>query len=102
MSLADHLDMERTILYRAVYILEKGGRVKSNSSGEGITKILELTASGEKITTQAHKKWEAIQISLRTLLEPRSGRSLLKCSKGFASIFAINKRHGNLGKALSA
>jgi DNA-binding MarR family transcriptional regulator len=61
MSLADHLDMERTTLYRAVYILEKGGWVKSNYSGEGITKILELTGSGEKITTQAHKKWEALQ-----------------------------------------
>jgi DNA-binding MarR family transcriptional regulator len=63
MSLADLLDMERTTLYRAVDILEKRGWVKSNSSGDGITKILELTASGEKITTQAHKKWEAIQNS---------------------------------------
>ena len=55
MSLADLLEMERTTLYRAVHILEKRGWVKSTSSGGGITKILELTTSGEKINSSPEK-----------------------------------------------
>lgn len=66
MSLADLLQMERTPLYRAVPILEKKGWVKSTSSGGGAAKILELTTSGKKITTQAQNKWEAIQNSFET------------------------------------
>lgn len=63
MALADHLEMERTTLYRAVAILERDRLVKVSSAREGVAKNLELTEQGRKLTEKARSRWEKLQTS---------------------------------------
>lgn len=61
MRLAEHLDAERTTLYRALDILENRGLLKTTASGKGLTKVIELTIQGKELTMKAQKKWSAVQ-----------------------------------------
>jgi len=60
MELADHLDMERTTLYRAIDVLEKRGLVVSEATGEGVAKSVRLTAKGRKVTADAETRWREV------------------------------------------
>lgn len=61
MRLAEHLNTERTTLYRALDILEKRKLLKTTATGEGLAKIIELTAQGKDLTLRAEKRWSAFQ-----------------------------------------
>ncbi|MDD2717677.1 MAG: MarR family winged helix-turn-helix transcriptional regulator [Candidatus Wallbacteria bacterium] len=63
MRLTEHLDLERTTLYRAVDILEKKGYLKTTPTGEGMAKVIELSPQGEDITARAMHEWETLQQS---------------------------------------
>jgi DNA-binding MarR family transcriptional regulator len=60
MRLSEHLDMERTTLYRSLDILEDKGWVKVQPTGEGLTKVVELTAKGKELTAAAGVKWKVV------------------------------------------
>lgn len=60
MRLSEHLDMERTTLYRSLDILEDKGWVKVQPIGEGSTKVVELTAKGKDVTAAASLKWKSV------------------------------------------
>jgi DNA-binding MarR family transcriptional regulator len=61
MKLADHLELERTTLYRAVALMEKKGWLKSSPLEEGVARVVELTARGAEITRRAKAQWERVQ-----------------------------------------
>jgi len=60
MRLAEHLEMDRTTLYRALDVLEKKGLVASKASGEGVAKAVRLTARGKTVTESAERTWRAM------------------------------------------
>lgn len=60
MELADHLDMDRTTLYRAIDLLEKRGLLVSEATGEGVAKSVRLTAKGRKVTADAEARWREV------------------------------------------
>lgn len=61
MDLADHLNLERTSLYRAVAILEKTGLLSATRAAEdAVAKVLSLTRAGEKLLAEARTAWEKL------------------------------------------
>ena len=60
MNLADHLDTERTTLYRALDILENKGWIKSTFLEDGRSKSVELTKKGEKLVAEAKAVWATV------------------------------------------
>lgn len=60
MDLAEHLEMERTTLYRALDVLEKSGLVISRPTGGGVARAVSLTARGRKVTTEAEVAWKKL------------------------------------------
>ncbi|QDK39372.1 MarR family winged helix-turn-helix transcriptional regulator [Bdellovibrio sp. NC01] len=59
MRLAEHLDMERTTLYRALDVLARRKLVKI-SPADGLSKVVELTEKGKEVTKDAQKKWKGL------------------------------------------
>ncbi len=57
MALAEHLEMERTTLYRALDVLAKDGLVALRSATGGVAKEVSLTARGKKVTQEAERAW---------------------------------------------
>ncbi len=61
MRLAEHLEMERTTLYRALAILEKRELLKLTSTSPGPTKSVSLTPAGKALLEAARADWEPLQ-----------------------------------------
>ena len=76
MELADHLDMERTTLYRAIDLLEKRGLVVSEAMGEGVAKSVRLTAKGRKVTADAEARWREVHDGFVAVFGPEKLDSL--------------------------
>ncbi|ATB32339.1 MarR family winged helix-turn-helix transcriptional regulator [Melittangium boletus] len=76
MRLAEHLEMERTTLYRALDILEKKGLVASESNGEGVAKVVRLTARGTDVTSAAARKWNLMHEGFLSKFGPRRLKEL--------------------------
>lgn len=64
MRLAEHLDMERTTLYRALDVLAKRKLIKVISGEHGLSKLVELTPKGQDVTTEAQRKWKLLHQKL--------------------------------------
>jgi len=60
-TLADHLELERTTLYRAVDILERRDLVRRQEGAVGTERLLKLTRAGKRLLTKAYPAWEAAQ-----------------------------------------
>lgn len=60
MRLAEHLDMERTTLYRALDLLAKRKLIKTKVSDQGVAKLIELTPKGKEVVSEAQKKWKSL------------------------------------------
>jgi DNA-binding MarR family transcriptional regulator len=60
MRLADHLEMERTTLYRALAVLEKRRLLVCEPTGDGVAKNVRLTPRGEQITAAAQERWAVL------------------------------------------
>lgn len=61
MRLAAHLGLERTTLYRTVESLERQGWLAATATGEGVTKVLALTAAGTQVLARARRAWAQVQ-----------------------------------------
>ena len=59
MRLAEHLEMERTTLYRALDVLARRKLIKITPA-EGLSKAVELTEKGHEVTKEAQKKWKGL------------------------------------------
>ncbi|WP_413582864.1 MarR family winged helix-turn-helix transcriptional regulator [Bdellovibrio sp. HCB288] len=60
MRLAEHLDMERTTLYRALDLLAKRKLIRTKAADHGVTKLVELTPKGKEVVSEAQKKWKSL------------------------------------------
>jgi DNA-binding MarR family transcriptional regulator len=76
-SLADHLGLERTSLYRAVALLEGQGLLAASSRDGGLTKVLELTGAGKDAVSRARPRWEKVQSSFVDSFGKRRWQDLL-------------------------
>lgn len=61
MRLAEHLEMERTTLYRALAILEKRGLLSLTATPPGPAKSVSLTPAGKALLEAARGDWEPLQ-----------------------------------------
>lgn len=60
MRLAEHLNMERTTLYRAIDLLAKRKLIRTKTADKGISKLVELTPKGKEVVSEAQKKWKSL------------------------------------------
>ncbi len=63
MRLAEHLEMERTTLYRALALLEKSGLVECVPVDGGVSKAVRLTRRGRSVTARAQARWKELHDS---------------------------------------
>lgn len=60
MRLAEHLEMERTTLYRALDLLVKRKLVSVKPADQGVSKLVQLTPKGKEVVADAQKKWKRL------------------------------------------
>ena len=58
--LADHPEMERTTLYRALAVLDKQGLLSLSAGARGPSKAVSLTEAGESLVEAARKTWSQL------------------------------------------
>ncbi|OSQ38305.1 MarR family winged helix-turn-helix transcriptional regulator [Thalassospira mesophila] len=60
-NLARQMDLERSALTRNLAVLQRGGMIAPDQTGQGKTQIFSLTAQGEEKVRQIAPVWQEIQ-----------------------------------------